>query len=503
MRLAPLLFVSLALAACTDAPTGPRSAPPTLTPPRAAVVGAAVTDLGTLPGGTKSEAFGINDAGVVVGYSTAPNASTSGFAERPFRWTAAGGMEELGTLSSEVGWDWGRAQAINAGGQIAGWSYATSRAQRATLWTAAGVPSDLGAFAPGLNSLAMAINDVGQVAGFSVTATGGLHAFLWTPGVPNGTTGAMIDLGTLGGTNSWAFGVNDAGTVVGRSLTSGGESRAFVWTAASGMVDLGALGTGEMSAATGINAQGQIAGYSEVAPGGAMHAFLWTPSGPGATTGTMIDLGVIVGWPLGDSRAQAVNDRTEVVGSDAGSSDAWRWSAADGIQSLGPATGGSRGAFAINENAQAVGFLIPAGGAERRATLWTVSVAPPTTGPLAVAIDVAPGEGTNTISLKASNDALVAVAVLTEPTFDAPALVDPSTARIGATPVASRKKGGLYVSLKDVDLDGDPDLVLHFERAQLVANGDLTVATTSLVLRATLTDGRQIEGQDGVRVVKR
>jgi hypothetical protein len=53
----------------------------------------------------------------------------------------------------------------------------------------------------------------------------------------------------------------------------------------------------------------------------------------------------------------------------------------------------------------------------------------------------------------------------------------------------------------DVDGDGDADLVLHFERAELVARGDLNATTTELVLRATLTDGRKIRGVDAVRVV--
>jgi len=501
MRLAALLIAPLTLAACAaDAPTGPRSSPPRVATPRTAVVTATVTDLGTLPGGTKSEAFGINDAGVVVGYSTAPNGSTSGYAERPFRWTAGGGMEELGFLSSEIGWDGGRANAINASGQIAGWTYAPTRWQRATLWTATGGPYDLGALTSAGNSLATAMNDVGQVVGGSASATG-FHAFLWTPGTPNGTTGAMVDLGTLGGASSWATGINDAGTVVGYSPTSAGQTRAFLWTAGGGMVDLGTLG-GTQSWAHAINAQGQIVGYATTADG-PFHAFLWTPSAPGATTGTMIDLGVLVGWPLGDSRAYGINEQTVVVGGDNSSSDAWRWSAADDIQDLGPTTGGGREAYGINESGQVVGSLVPAGGSQRRATLWTVTIAPPTAGPLAVAIDVAPGEGTNTISLKASTDAVVAVAVLTTPTFDAPTLVDPATARLGTTPVAAKKKGGLYVSTKDVDLDGDADLVLHFERAQLVANGDLTTATSSLTLRATLTDGRAIEGQDEVRVIKK
>jgi len=506
MRLAALLIAPLTLAACAaDAPTGPRSSPPRVATPRTAVVTATVTDLGTLPGGTKSEALGINDAGVVVGYGTAPNTSTSGYAERAFRWTATGGMEDLGTLSSEVGWDWARAAAVNSSGYIAGWSNGPTRQQRATLWTPIGGPYDLGALSGAIGaSLATAINDLGQLVGFSQPASGsGLHAFLWTPSAPGATTGTMIDLGTLGGTNSWAMGVNDAGVVVGRSLTSSGGSRAFRWTAGGGMEDLGTLGTGETSFAAGINAQGQIVGYSEVSPGGVWHAFLWTPSVGGG--GTMQDLGVPPNQIETMSRAFAINDAGEVVGGVGccTSTVAWRWSAADGMQDLGPATSAERLAYALNENDQVVGTTVAAAGGNGRATLWTVTVAPPATGPLAVAIDVAPGEGTNTISLKASADAVLSVAVLTTPAFDAPALVDAATARLGTTPVAVKKKGAPYVSTKDVDLDGDTDLVLHFERAQLVANGDLTTATTSLTLRATLTDGRAIEGQDEVRVIKK
>jgi hypothetical protein len=48
---------------------------------------------------------------------------------------------------------------------------------------------------------------------------------------------------------------------------------------------------------------------------------------------------------------------------------------------------------------------------------------------------------------------------------------------------------------------GVDDLVLHFDVAALRANGDLTAATTSLTLNATLTDARRFRGVVAVRVV--
>ena len=82
-----------------------------------------IRDLGTLPGGDYSAAFGINDSGTVVGTS---NTSTSMHA---FSWTSAQGLRDLGTLP---GADSSSAFAINNQGQIAGASGA-----HAALWSGA------------------------------------------------------------------------------------------------------------------------------------------------------------------------------------------------------------------------------------------------------------------------------------------------------------------------------------------------------------------------------
>jgi len=64
--------------------------------------GEGMRDLGTLPGGTSSIARGMNDRGEVVGQSTRPRVNPDvpfvGPVTHAFRWSAALGMEDLGTL---------------------------------------------------------------------------------------------------------------------------------------------------------------------------------------------------------------------------------------------------------------------------------------------------------------------------------------------------------------------------------------------------------------------
>jgi probable HAF family extracellular repeat protein len=105
-------------------------------------------------------------------------------------------------------------------------------------WTPAGGLQDLGV-TTGEESFATAISGNGLViVGEARDASGFWRAFRWTA-----STG-MHDIGTLGGPESAAFAVNNDGTViVGTSLTSGstGSSDCFIWTATNGMQELKAV----------------------------------------------------------------------------------------------------------------------------------------------------------------------------------------------------------------------------------------------------------------------
>jgi len=131
-----------------------------------------LTWLGTL-GGPESWALGVSaDGSVVVG--AAYNAA--GY-WRAFRWTAAGGMQDLGTLGGAGSWAWG----VSADGSVVvGWAHNAAGYGRAFRWTAAGGMQDLGTLG-GANSAARGVSADGSVVvGWADNAAGQWRAFRWT-----------------------------------------------------------------------------------------------------------------------------------------------------------------------------------------------------------------------------------------------------------------------------------------------------------------------------------
>lgn len=258
-----------------------------------------VTDLGTLSGNSNSIAFGINDAGSVVGRSI----GSAGFVATLW---SGGAITDLGLGNNST------ANAINSSGQVAAtrlgsgtgqtvsWSsgsavdrFQTSflrpgindagqivgeSANRAVL-SSGGTVTALAAVPGSVFSYAMAINNTGQIVGDSVFCGAcNDRATLWQDGI-------AIDLGTLGGTDSVAADINDAGQIVGSSKNALGDYRAVLWNTAGTIVDLNSfLDATTVDAgwvlyeANAINSDGWIVGGAMNTINMTSSAFLLTPS---------------------------------------------------------------------------------------------------------------------------------------------------------------------------------------------------------------------------------
>ena len=238
----------------------------------------------------------------------------------------------IGTLGGVFSTLW----AVNNKGAAVGWSDVTwTDSEHAILWQD-GQLIDPGALPGDTVSRAFGINDLGQVVGLSVNNDGLsriVRPVLWQQGqaieLPGGEGCAATAINNLGhfgfrcGAWIWRDGervnlgvlpgygradiaaLNDADVAVGTMYNNTGGSTAFKWKNGV-LTDLGALARGTRSAATAVNARGQVAGYVGSGAVDDSEPVIWHRH-------TVTPLGGR--WGVFRGRAWGINDRGDVVGS--------------------------------------------------------------------------------------------------------------------------------------------------------------------------------------------
>jgi len=248
------------------------------------------------PGATTTVAFGLNDLDQVVGAS---GPTPEGYLA--VLWEG-GKVTTLGKLPGDTESD---AYAINNWGLVVGLSLnfnVDPYTSLATYWYKGKIYS-LPPLDGAANSLAMAVNDWGQAVGIS-----GSRAVLWTT-IPKAS---VADLGTLGGDGSSANAINNSGQVVGAAQTLSGDWHPVLWNGRD-ILDLQNFDRDPAGCAFWINNCGQIVGFSGTDITGSdlhkAHALLWE-------NGQVINLDTQIpgnsGWVL--RQATGINDRGQITG---------------------------------------------------------------------------------------------------------------------------------------------------------------------------------------------
>ena len=341
MKMPTLIIFCAALAAAFSSPADGQTDRLATTPIHAVVWDATqgIRDLGTL-GGASSYGLGINDRGIVVGYSYLADNVTF----HAFLWSASRGMVDIGATFSDAQNTWGvginasetaavtgflsdgsalpaafhlpgfwrhlplgtdlsqslnRSYGINDANQVTG-QYLINNAKTGFLWDPATSTITYLRGIGGYNTIGVAVNNLAHVTGAGSVYDGAdsiYDALFWS------ADQGSRDIGSLNGSDFTAGGgINNNDEVVGYNLP---ELAGFYWSDATGMVPLQSLG-GNASAAFGINSSGRIAGYGGL-PDGTVHAVVWAHYSSAPQ-----DLGTLTG--SGNSYGRGINSYGRVVG---------------------------------------------------------------------------------------------------------------------------------------------------------------------------------------------
>jgi probable HAF family extracellular repeat protein len=141
-------------------------------------------DLGTLPGGIRSEATSVNREGLVAGWSETRTAAAGGWHWARHAFIASGPlMKDLGTLGGDESW----ANAVAADGTVVGASEDKQHRKRAFCWSGGNMQDLNGLVRPAepacILEEAVGINSRGQIAahGRLASSAGQICSVLLTP----------------------------------------------------------------------------------------------------------------------------------------------------------------------------------------------------------------------------------------------------------------------------------------------------------------------------------
>jgi uncharacterized membrane protein len=232
-----------------------------------------VLDLGTLvnptsgQAGTISYGYEVGDQGVVAGESEIPNDDGTFMASHGFRYSEAGGLQDLGTFDTsypEYQYGYSIAYGVNGAGEIVGTAAYTGSGAwlfRPFIHDAAGglrqLPIDA-AHETG-EWYGVAINDSGMIGGLVIADADQSLPYYWTSETASPIAVTMPTAYPYGE----IYGINAQGVMVGIMWNAAQEERAFVFDAVNGVRDLNALVDPTLgcllSYARDINDSGQIA----------------------------------------------------------------------------------------------------------------------------------------------------------------------------------------------------------------------------------------------------
>jgi len=277
--------------------------------------------LAPLAADAESFAFGINDRGYVVGYSSSAD-NGSGTMNTAVLWDRSGNPMALLPLAGDHE---SRAAAINNSGQIVGYSRDSSGEcprDTAVMWLSDGTVQALPPLGDGVQSVANGISDEGIVGGTSKgprfdpdgDCSSAFTPVFWDQ---DGAPGALSPL--EGFPEGYGTTVTDSGAVVGGSAntTTGFDFQVTVWRSRQHKARLLQGPDGSfLNTAAGANADGMVVGDSFDFTF-AMRAVVWDSDGnPSlrpplhkgtASTGRAVNgHGLVAGSSTGDGLSTAV-----------------------------------------------------------------------------------------------------------------------------------------------------------------------------------------------------